>query len=93
MGRRRRQALSAKDISDLQLRSRHPGARLLQTWFDGLILQIHLHLVRAHPDNSPSTRYSLLVAISGLTSVGQRMQKLLTTNDLAGILRLKPIQE
>ena len=28
-----------------------------------------------------------------LISVGQRMQKLLTTNDLAGILRLKPIQE
>ena len=28
-----------------------------------------------------------------ITSVGQRMQKLLTTNDLAGILRLKPIQE
>ena len=28
-----------------------------------------------------------------LDSVGQRMQKLLTTNDLAGILRLKPIQE
>ena len=28
-----------------------------------------------------------------ILSVGQRMQKLLTTNDLAGILRLKPIQE
>ena len=28
-----------------------------------------------------------------VASVGQRMQKLLTTNDLAGILRLKPIQE
>ena len=28
-----------------------------------------------------------------IISVGQRMQKLLTTNDLAGILRLKPIQE
>ena len=28
-----------------------------------------------------------------IASVGQRMQKLLTTNDLAGILRLKNIQE
>ena len=67
MGRCHRRALSAKDVSDLQLRSRHPGARLLQTSLDGLILQIRQHLVGAHSDNSPATRYSLLAAIFELT--------------------------
>ena len=38
-------------------------------------------------------RDNLAKDVIQLASVGQRMQKLLTTNDLAGILRLKPIQE